>query len=112
MRQSVWAFWKRSVGVTMSLILGLLTAHLVSLVRGGNKGWLVGVFGTFVALWYGYLASLYVLRLRFERAALHAKGLPKVTLKIDGSGFTVASGAGQASLPWRSVQDVWCYPDF
>ena len=111
-RRAVWAFWKRSVGITLSLTLVLLTAYLVSLVRGGNTGWLVGVFGTIVALGYGYLASLFVLRLRFEMAALHAMGLPQASLAIDGSGFTVASGAGRASLPWRSVQEVWCYADF
>ena len=71
-----------------------------------------GVFGTIVALGYGYLASLFVLRLRFEMAALHAMGLPQASLAIDGNGFTVASGAGRASLPWRSVQEVWCYADF
>jgi hypothetical protein len=111
-RQGVWAFWKRAVGITLPLTLVLLTAYLVSLVRGGNTTWLVGVFGSIVALGYGYLVALYVVRLRHEMAVLRAMGSPQATLEIADHGFTVASGAGQASLPWRSVQAIWCGPGF
>ena len=111
-RQAVWVFWKRSVGLTLLLTLVLLTAYLVSLVRDGNTNWLVGVFGTIVVLGYVVVVALYVLRLRHEMATLRAMGLPQATLAIDDSGFTVDSGVGQATLPWRSVQEVWCQPEF
>ena len=110
-RQSVWAFWKRSVGITLPLTLVLLTAYLVSLVRGGNTGWLVGVFGTVVVLGYVFLAAVYVAHLWHGMATLRAMGDQQATLAIDG-GITVASGAGEAKLPWSRVYEVWCYPDF
>lgn len=111
-RQSVWAFWKRSVGITLPLTLVLLTAYVVSLVRGGNTGWLVGVFGTIVALGYVFLAVVYVAHLWHGMATLRAMGDQQATLAIDGGGIMVASGAGEAKLPWSRVYEVWCYPDF
>jgi hypothetical protein len=111
-RQSVWAFWKRSVGITWPLTLVLLTAYVVLLVRGGNTGWLVGVFGTIVALGYIYLAAVYVAHLRHGMATLRAMGSPHGTLEVEDSGITVASGAGQSKLPWSRVQEVWFYPGF
>lgn len=111
-RQSVWAFWKRSVRITLPLTLALLTAYLVSLVRDGNTGWLVGVFGTIVALGYAFLVVVYLARLRHGMATLRAMGDQQATLEIDDGGITVASGAGQAKLPWRGVHEVWRCPGF
>jgi hypothetical protein len=112
LRRAVWAFWSRSVGITLSLTLLLVTVYLVSLVRDGHTSWLVGVFGTLVVMGYVYLAALYLLRLRYEMATLRAMGSPLATLEIDSKGFTVVSGAGQATMPWRSIEAVWRYPDF
>ncbi|HEY9094160.1 MAG TPA: hypothetical protein VIN35_00325 [Hydrogenophaga sp.] len=68
-RQSVWAFWRRTVGITLSITQLLLTAYLVVVIREGNMGWLVGVFGTLVALGYAYLVALFVVRWRVGMAS-------------------------------------------
>jgi YcxB-like protein len=111
-RQSVWAYWKRSVNITLPLVLVLLTAYAVAVVREGNTGWTVGVLGTIVVVGYLYLVAVYVLHLRHGLAALREMGSPQATFAFDDAGFTVASGAGQATLPWRSVQEVWRFPRF
>ncbi|MEZ5704689.1 MAG: YcxB family protein [Burkholderiaceae bacterium] len=111
-RQSVWAFWRRTVGITLSLTQLLLTAYLVVVIREGNIGWLVGVFGTLVALGYAYLVALFVVRWRLGMASLRAMGSPEATLEFNEEGFSLRSGAGQMGLPWRSVREVWCYPGY
>lgn len=111
-RQSVWAYWKRSVGITLPLVLVLLTAYLVSLVRGGSTHWPVGVFGSIVALGYVYLAAMYGVQLRHNMALLREMGSPQGTLELNEAGFTVASSAGQTTLPWSSIQEVACFPAF
>jgi YcxB-like protein len=80
-RQSVRAYWKRSVGITWPLVRVLLTAYLIAIVRDGMS-------------------------------TLRAMGPPQGTLDIDEEGLTVASEAGRASLPWRSVKEVWRGPGF
>lgn len=111
-RRSVRAYWWRAVGITWPLLLILLTGYLVIVVREGQTGWTVGVFGTIVAMGYLFLALVYVTHLRRGLGTLRAMGQPQGTLDIDDAGFTVTSKAGQARLPWRSVQAVWRYPDF
>ena len=111
-RQSVWAHWKKVVGITWTLVLVLLTGYMVVIVREGQTGWTVGVFGTIVALSYLFLVVLYVTHLRHGTSTLRAMGQPQATLDIDDAGFAVAAGAGQATLPWRGVQENWCYPSF
>lgn len=111
-RQSVWAYWKRSVGFTLPLVLVLLTGYVVVVVREGNTSWAVGVFGTIVALGYLCLAAVYLIQLRHGLSTLRAMDQPQATLDIDDVGFTVTSGAGLVTLPWRSVQEVWRYPGF
>lgn len=111
-RQSVWAYWKRSVGITWPLVLVLLTAYLIAIVRDGETGWTVGVFGTIVAMGYLFLALVYVTHLRHGMTTLRAMGSPQGTLDIDDEGLTVASEAGRATLPWRSVKDIWRGPGF
>lgn len=111
-RQSVQAYWKRTVGITWPLVLVLLTGYLIAIVREGQTGWTVGVFGTIVAMGYLFLVLVYVTHLRHGMATLRAMGSPQATLDIDDEGLTVASGAGRASLPWRSVKEVWRGPGF
>ena len=101
-RQSVWAYWKRSVGITWPLVLVLLTAYLIAIVRDGETRWTVGVFGTIVAMGYLFLVLVYVTHLRHGMTTLRAMGSPQGTLDIDDEGLTVASEAGRASAcRWR-----------
>jgi hypothetical protein len=93
-------------------VLVLLTGYLVIVVREGNAGWTVGVLGAILAMGYVFLVLAYVNPLRQDLATLRAMGLPQGTLDIDDDGFTVTSEMGQATLPWRSVQEVWRYPGF
>lgn len=111
-RQSVWAYWKRAVGITWPLVLILLTGYLVIVAREGNTGWTVGAFGAIVAMGYAFLAMVYVTHLRHGLGILRTMGQPQATLDIDDTGFTVTSGAGQSTVPWRSVQEVWRCPGF
>ncbi len=111
-RQSVWAFWRRTVGITLSITQLLLTAYLVVVIREGNMGWLVGVFGTLVALGYAYLVALFVVRWRVGMVSLKAMGSTEATLEFNEEGFSLRSGAGQMGLPWRSVREVWRYPGY
>lgn len=111
-RRSVWAYWKRTVGITWPLVLVLLTGYVLLIVREGQTGWTVGVFGTIVTMGYVFMALVYLSHLRHGMTTLRAMGTPQGTLDIDDAGLTVSSGAARATLPWRSVQRVWRCPDF
>lgn len=111
-RRSVWAYWKRSVGITWPLLLVLMTAYVVFVVREGNTGWLVGVYGTVVALGYAYLTLVYVVLLRHHLATFRAMGSPQASLAIDETGFTLTSEAATSTLPWKRIQQIVRFQDF
>ena len=83
---------------------------LGALLALGDRSWLVGMLGTALILGAALAATLYVVHLRNALATFRAMGRPEATFRAEADVFTVRSGAGEATLPWSSVTEIWELP--
>ncbi len=107
-RHAVICFWRRSTGRRTLLVSAALAIWFGVLVARGDRSWQIGVTGTAVAISLLVCATVYVVHYRNAMGKLRDMGgTPQATLRADQDSFTLASGAGLATLPWSSVKEVW-----
>jgi hypothetical protein len=111
-RQAVWAFWRRVVGLQFPAALILVTIGLVALLRSGDRSWRVGVAASILILGMLFMVALFFIHYRNSTQKLRAMGTPQAELIATHSSLSVSSGAGSASLPWSSVSEIWQFPTF
>ena len=111
-RQAVFAFWRRSIGVLFFVALALLAIALAYLLYAGDRTWLVGVFASVLALGIGLPIALFVVHYRNSTQKLRTMGLPQASLVATESALSFSSGAGSSSLPWSAVSEIWQFPTF
>ncbi|HET7330603.1 YcxB family protein [Dyella sp.] len=111
-RQAVWAFWRRVVGLQFPAALILITIGLVALLRSGDRSWLVGVVASVLILGTLFMVALFLVHYRNSTQKLRAMGAPQAELIATHSSLSLSSGAGTVSLPWSSVSEVWQFPTF
>jgi hypothetical protein len=112
LRKAVFAFWRRTIGVGFPLAWLVVGISFVYLVIGGESSWVVGVMGTILALAALFVLTIYVVHFRRTMQKFSDMGEPHAELQVNDSSFSVASGAGNATLPWSSVEELWCFSKF
>lgn len=112
LRQAVFAFWRRTVGVGFLLALLLLACGFAFLVRQGDRSCFVGALGAIILGGFGIAAAIYFVHIHNALAKFRAMGAPDGTLVLDDSSFTVSTGLGSSTLQWSAVKEVWQFPSF
>lgn len=112
LRQAVFAFWRRTVGVGFFLALALIACALGFLLWRGDRSWFVGALGAFLVFGLGFALLVYFVHLRNTLAKFKGMGAPIATLSLEDASFTMSSGLGSTSLQWSAVTEVWCFPSF
>jgi len=112
LREAVFAFWRRTVGVGFFVAFALLLCSLLVLVWHGDRSWFVGGLGAFLVLGLGFAFVVYFVHLRNAMAKFRGMGAPIATLSLEDASFTMSSGLGSTSLQWSAVTEVWRYPSF
>ena len=70
------------------------------------------VIGVVIVLAIGfYFWYQYEVRRRWLEA-MKVMGKPEARLVVDEDSFTVSSGAGSSTIPWRRFAKIWKQPDF
>jgi hypothetical protein len=112
LRQAVYAFWRRTVGIGLFVALSLLACSLAWMLWQGDRSWVVGAVGVFLFFGFGFAVFVYVVHLRNTLAKFRAMGAPSAVLELGEASFAVSSGLGSSTLAWSAVTEVWCYPSF
>ncbi len=112
LREAVFAFWRRTVGVGFFIALALLLGSLAFLVWRGDRSWFVGALGAFFILGLGFAFVVYFVHLRNALAKFRGMGAPIATLSLDDASFSMSSGLGSTSLQWSAVTEVWRFRSF
>lgn len=112
LRQAVFGFWRRTVGIGFAVALGVVAASLAALLWQGASSWVVGVLATVLVFAAAFVASLYVVHYRNALHKLRQMGSPQATLVVEESSFTVTSGIGSVTLRWSSFREVWCFSGY
>ena len=107
LKRAVFAYWQRSVGLGFGVAMALVAACLGALLARGERSWVVGFLGAALVFGAAFAAMAYVVHLRNALATFRAMGRPEATFRAEADVFTVRSGAGEATLPWSSVTEIW-----
>jgi hypothetical protein len=112
LRQAVYAFWRRTVGIGFFVALSLLACSLAWMLWQGDRSWAAGAVGAFLFFGFGFTALVYVVHLRNTLGKFRGMGAPSAVLELGEASFVVSSGLGSSTLAWSAVTEVWCYPSF
>jgi hypothetical protein len=110
LRQAVFAFWRRSVGLGFILMLVALAASLGVLVALGAASWLIGTLAAVVVIAAALAAALYVVHYRNSLRKFREMDKPRATFRADESSFTMSSDIGTTTLQWSAVKELWQFP--
>jgi len=110
LRQAVFAFWRRSVGVGFLAALLVAVLGLVVLVTQGMASWLVGTIAAVLVLGIGFAAAVYVVHYRNSLRKFRQMDKPQATFRADESSFTIISDIGPSTLQWSAVKELWQFP--
>ena len=110
LRQAVFAFWRRSVGVGFLAALLVAVLGLVVLVAQGMASWLVGTIAAVLVLGITFAAVVYVVHYRNSLRKFRQMDKPQATFRADESSFTMSSDIGTTTLQWSAVKELWQFP--
>ena len=107
LRQAVFAFWKRSVGVGFFVALLIATLGLVILVALGQASWIIAALATVLALGIAFAIVVYVVHYRRSLQKFHQMDKPQAMFRAEESSFTMVSDIGTTTLQWSAVKELW-----
>jgi YcxB-like protein len=111
-RRAVKAFWLRDTGWHgfAALLLGLVL--LVYSVAAGDRSWLVGVFGSVLAMGVLFSALRYLGHYRASVGRFRSMHSPEATLEVGDEKFRITSDVGSSEMRWDTVTKIWRFPEF
>lgn len=107
LRQAVRGFWWRVVGFRFIAAQVLIAAGLIMLLHRGDTSWLMGVLASVFVFGILFMIALYMVHYRNALYKLKAMGKPQAMLDVSEASMSFSSGAGDATLPWSAVTEVW-----
>ena len=110
LRQAVFAFWRRSVGVGFFVALIIAALGLVVLVALGQASWLIGALAAVLVLGISFATVVYVVHYRNSLRKFRQMDKPRSTFRADESSFTMSSDVGTTTLQWSAVKELWQFP--
>jgi hypothetical protein len=110
LRQAVFAFWRRSVGVGFIVALLVGALGLIVLIAQGVATWLVGALAAVLVLGIGFVAAVYFVHYRKSLRKFRQMDKPRATFRADESSFTMSSDIGTTTLQWSAVKELWQFP--
>ena len=110
LRQAVFAFWRRSVGVGFLAALLVAVLGLIVLVAQGMASWLVGTIAAVLVLGIGFATAVYIIHYRNSLRKFRQMEKPQATFLADEATFTIISDIGTTTLQWSAVKELWQFP--
>jgi hypothetical protein len=110
LRQAVFAFWRRSVGVGFFVALLVAALGLGVLVAQGMASWMVSTLAAVLVLGIAFATVVYVVHYRNSLRKFHQMDKPQATFCADESSFTISSDIGPTTLQWSAVKELWQFP--
>lgn len=112
LRQVVFGFWRRSIGIGPLIAFAIAILCIVLLIVQGDASWIVGALGAVLAMGAAFAAAVYVVHYRNTMRKFREMGEPEATFRAEDSTFTLSSGLGTSTLKWSSIKEVWRFEEF
>lgn len=110
LREAVFGFWRRSIGMGFILMLVALAVVFGVLVVLGAPLWIIVTLGMLLVLAAAVAVALYIGYYRNSLRKFRTMSTPRATFRADESSFTMTSDAGTTTLQWSAVKELWQFP--
>ena len=110
LREAVFGFWRRSIGMGFILMLVALVVVLGVLVALGAPVWIIVTMAVLLVLAAAVAVALYIGYYRNSLRKFRTMSTPRATFRADESSFTMTSDAGTTTLQWSAVKELWQFP--
>ena len=110
LREAVFGFWRRSIGMGFILMLVALVVVLGVLVALGAPVWIIVTLAVLLVLAAAVAVALYIGYYRNSLRKFRTMSTPRATFRADESSFTMTSDAGTTTLQWSAVKELWQFP--
>lgn len=110
LREAVFGFWRRSIGMGFILMLVALAVVLGVLVALGAPVWIIVTLAVLLVLAAAVALALYIGYYRNSLRKFRTMSTPRATFRADESSFTMTSDAGTTTLQWSAVKELWQFP--
>ena len=110
LREAVFGFWRRSIGMGFILMLVALAVVLGVLVALGAPVWIIVTLAVLLVLAAAVAVALYIGYYRNSLRKFRTMSTPRATFRADESSFTMTSDAGTTTLQWSAVKELWQFP--
>ncbi|MDN5943542.1 MAG: hypothetical protein L0H94_16820, partial [Nitrospira sp.] len=107
LRQAVFAFWRRSVGVGFFVALFIAAIGLVVLVALGQSSWIIGGLAAVLAVGVAFAIVVYAVHYRRSLQKFRQMDKPQALFRAEESSFTMISDIGTTTLQWSAVKELW-----
>ncbi len=110
--RAVRSFFLRKLGASYFIALLLLVGYLMYDLNGGDRSWFVGIMGAILG--FGILVPLAAMfgHIRLGLRKLAEMPDATATMTITDNGLVVRSAIGSYEITWRTITEVWQYPDY
>jgi hypothetical protein len=110
LRQAVFSFWRRTVGVSFLVALGVAALGLGILVSQDVSSWLIAGLGAVLVLGVAFAVAVYIVHYNKSLRKFREMDKPRATFRADESSFTMTSDVGTTTLQWSAVKELWQFP--
>ena len=111
-RQAVFSFWRRTVGVGIFVAMAILGAVLAGLILDGDRSWVAGALAVVIGCGLAFPALIYAVHFRQSMGKFRAMQSPVATLLAEEASLTLSSEAGKSTFRWSGVTEIWRFPQF
>lgn len=105
--RAVLLYWRRTVGIGLVAMVGLIICLLAWRLADGDRSWIVGLLMAVTILGVAMPLAVYVVHYRNSMSKFRAMARPTAVFTADDEGFTISSDEGTATLKWSAVAEVW-----
>jgi hypothetical protein len=106
------AFWLSVTGWRFCVPGMLLLASIIYLLAIGDRSWFVGVAGTVFIFAVILALTIYIVHYRSAMKRFRQMRKPEGTFEPGQDMFRMTSDVGSTELSWKTVTEVWRFPDF
>jgi hypothetical protein len=111
-KRAVRSYFLRKMGLRYFIAMALAMVLLIYELSTGDLSWLVGLLGAIIGFGILFPVVGIIGQTRIGLQKLAEMPDATATMTLTDNGFLIRSAIGSAELNWKSVSEVWQFPDY
>lgn len=112
LKSVVWAFWRRVTGWKFLIGLVLMLFSIIGKITSGDRSWWLSALIAVFCLGIIFSAAIYIVHYKQTIGKFRRMTSPQGTFEVGETHFKVTSDMGSSELAWKTVTEIWQFPEF